>query len=423
MEDLPNILIRKTALSLPFAEITSLCRTNTKFNKAICEYQQFWHDKLILDYGINEKFSEALDWKKIYIYYTFNRLIGLGSNRSGELGLGRIIWVKEFTEIAIAAIKDIACGFRHTVIVDIDGNLWGTGKNDYGGLAINTGQNIKNFVQLAHGLRFIQIACGFHHTLALSNDNKIWVTGNNREGQIGLGSIDQVDQFVKLKGYRAKQIACGGVHSAFIDLNRNLYTFGSKYSGQLGRDGNHAILDKALIDIPIIQVSCGGNHTACIDSNNDIWIFGNNLYGQLGLEKTKSQTKYMYPEKISNHKAKYISCGDTYTAFIDPEDHVWTFGNNKLGQLGLQGIKRQYIPKRITQVYDQGQIINRDFRVREVHCGNDTTLFIDLEDNLWVTGRNVKLNIDSKVPAMIPRIKTSKVATGHDCMVIIGYYN
>ena len=421
MEGLPNFLIRKTALSLPFTKIIDLCRTNKKFNQAICHYQQFWYDKLVLDYGISEKFSEELDWKRIYIHYHY-RLIGLGSNKFGQLGLGQIIKVSELTDIPTIAVKDVACGSYHTIYIDINGNLWGTGDNYSGGLGINTEeQDVRNFVKLTHNLKFIQIACGPHHTLALSDDNRIWVTGTDGVGQLGLGLNFEINHFTELKGYQAKQISCGGKHSAFIDLNGNLYTFGDLYAGRLGRDGNNEIPGKVSIDIPIIQVAYGTFHTVCIDGNNEIWVFGSSDYGQLGLGETK--LKIRYPEKIPGHRAKYISCGAFHTAFIDLEDHVWAFGDNKNNQLGLRGTKRQHIPRKIIQVYDGGQIIDGDFRVKEVYCGRNITLFIDFEENLWVTGYNGTLNIDSEVPAIIPRIKASKVAVGYDHMVIIGYYN
>ena len=279
MEDLPNILIRRTALSLPFAEITSLCLTNTKFNKAICEYQQFWHDKLVLDYGITEKFSETLDWKKIYIHHKY-RLIGVGSNEHGQLGLGQIASVNEFTEIPTVAVKDIACGFHHTVIIDVDGNLWGTG-ND--GVSM---RNDNKFFKLTHGPKFIQIACGHDYTIALSNDNRIWVNGTNSVGQIGLSIRTHAYKFTELRGYQAKQIACGGSHSAFIDLDGKLYTFGHRHQYKLGRDGRYGyeiVPGEVSIPNPVIQVSCGADHTACIDRYNNIWVFGNNHYGQLGI--------------------------------------------------------------------------------------------------------------------------------------------
>ena len=423
MEDLPNILIRKTAFSLPFTEITRLCRTSKQFNQAICHFQQFWYDKLVLDYGITEKFSERLNWRKIYIHYLY-RLIGLGSNRLGQLGLGQIAEADELTEIPTVVVKDIACGFNHTIVIDAGGNLWGAGGNVNGQLGSNTEEReVINFVKLTYNSKFIQVACGYPHTLALSEDNRIWVIGSNMLGEIGLGRIRDAHKFTELKGYRAKQISCGERHSAFIDLNGNLYTFGDNHDGQLGRDGDNAIPNKVLIpgNVPVIQVSCGVAHTACIDANNDIWVFGSSSYGKLGLGMRKYWAKR--PINISNHKAKFVSCGNFHTGFIDLEDHVWTFGDNGTNQLGLQGIKSSFDPTKITQVYDGGQIMNRDFRVKQVYCSRDITSFIDLENNLWVAGNDERLNINSEVPAMIPRIKANKVATGDDYMVVIGYFN
>ena len=417
MEDLPNILVRKIFLPLPFTEITRVCSTNKQLNKAICHFQPFWYDKLVLDYSITEKFTETLDWKRIYIHYLY-RLIGLGSN--------------EFAQITSVAVKDVACGSHHTVIIDIDGNLWGTGVNYNGELGINVREeHVRNLVKLTHELKFIQVACGSHHTLALSNDNKIWVTGSNSVGQIGLSIKTRTYGFIELKGHRAKQIACGENHSAFIDSNGNLYTFGHRFDHKLGRDvrDGYEIPGKVSIpgNIPVIQVSCGVNHTACIDANNEIWVFGSNQSGELGLGETefRIRSQIEYPIKIPNHKAKFIFCGDYHTAFIDLRNHVWTFGNNKLGQLGLglQGIKLVHYPMEIAHVCHEGQIIKRDFRVKQVYCIRYITLFIDFENNLWVTGRNEKLSIESKVPAMIPRIKASKVVAGVNHMVMIGYFD
>ena len=183
-----------------------------------------------------------------------------------------------------------------------------------------------------------------------------------------------------------------------INVDGNLYTFGDNEYGQLGRYGNRAIPGKVPISIPIIQASCGGTYTACIDANNNIWVFGNNGSRQLGLGGTRLRTKSQigYPMKIPNHKAKIISCGQLHTAFIDPKDHIWTFGNNEYLQLGLLRNKSPFHPTEITQVYNQGRIIKRDFRVKQVHCGEYITVFIDLEKNLWVAGRDKTLNIKSK---------------------------
>ena len=416
-DHLSNNLIRQAALSLPFSNIKALCLTSHKFNDAVCKYQIFWYNKLVHDYGGTIEYSDTLDWKQIYR----SRLIGLGSNGYGQLGLGSIFKINELTYVPTPPFKDIACGVDYTIIIDINGNLWGTGKNNTGQLGIDTGQEkIVEYTQLTHDLKFIQVACGSNHTLALSGDGRIWVTGSNDFDLLRLKQIDQVKRFTELEGYQAKQISCGGHHSAFIDLDGNLYTFGHKTYGRLGRDGDNAIPGKVSIpgNIPVIQVACGSDHMACIDDNHDIWAFGRNDYGQLGLVRNKSSQR-RHPVKIRNHKAKYVSCGYKQTAFIDLNDNVWIFG--KIYDAGLQIFVLQSVPRKITQVYHQGQTVDMDFRVKQVYCGFGAISFIDLENNLWVSGYDNDLDIESEVPIMLPRIKAYKAAIGGRHMVIMGY--
>ena len=421
-ENLPYLSIQQIALTIPFNDIRALCYTNKRFKQTICGNQEFWYDKLVRDYGITEEYSETLDWKKIYESYVY-RLIGIGLNRFGQLGLGYETNVGELTNIPTVPFKDVVCDEGNTIIIDEDGNLWETGSkfDRKTGWSIN---NTNEFVQLTHDLKFVQVACGKFSTLALSEDNKIWITGNIGYGPIELEGVDRVDQFTELENFRAKQISCRGVNFAFIDLNGNLYSFGFNNYGQLGRGISssqiYKIPGRVLIDVPIIQVSCGPFHTACIDINNDIWVVGYNRFGQLGLDKLQEKG---HPERMPNHKAKYISCGSYSTAFIDLEDHVWVCGLNNHQQLGLMEIKSSHSPIKITKVYHEGQIVNMDFKVRKVYCSEYVTLFIDLNENLWVTGKNKYLNIVSDVPAMVPGIKANKAAISFQHMVIRGYYN
>ena len=436
MEHLSNNLIRQVALSLPFGNIKDLCLTSHKFNNAVCKYQIFWYNKLVHDYGVTEEYSDTLDWKKIYEYY-IHRLIGVGFNYSGELGLGqRIREVNELTDVSNIAVKYIACGGNNTIVIDINGDLWGTGFNNQGQLGPNIqGWVVYNFTKLNSESKFIQVACSGNHTLALSDDNEIWYWGKAPERFIYRDVPESYRHRnltfeLRISGHKAKQVACSDVSSAFIDLQGKLYTFGNRDAEGIGgserlgySSGSMANVEVGQVMIPnykpIIQVSCGNHHTACIDSNNDIWIFGSNYYGQLGLGK-EDDFKTTVPIKIPNHKAKFISCGSNNTAFIDLEDHVWMCGRNN-GILDQQG-DMIGTPQRITRVYYEGQIIDIDFRVKEVLCKNNITLFIDLEENLWVTGGNKNLNIDSKVPVMVPQIKASKVAAGNNHMAIIGYF-
>ena len=85
-------------------------------------------------------------------------MIGFESNENGQLGLGPVDKTDELTYIATVAFKHVACGLHHTVIVDINNDLWPTGHNHFGQLGINTGrEDVRNFVKLIHELKFVQM--------------------------------------------------------------------------------------------------------------------------------------------------------------------------------------------------------------------------------------------------------------------------
>ena len=68
------------------------------------------------------------------------------------------------------------------------------------------------------------------------------------------------------------------------------------------------------------SVSCGLGHTVIIDMNNEVWSFGDSRYGQLGVDYMGRGNT---PTKINGNSgavflplAKFVSCGDEYTVII-----------------------------------------------------------------------------------------------------------
>jgi len=83
-------VIRTIALRMNFREILAFCKTNSKFNNAICMNNRFWMDKVNQDYGkyghIPELFHKNgidinnIDWK--YYYHVLNRIDNIKIERT-----------------------------------------------------------------------------------------------------------------------------------------------------------------------------------------------------------------------------------------------------------------------------------------------------------------------------------------------------
>jgi alpha-tubulin suppressor-like RCC1 family protein len=89
-------------------------------------------------------------------------------------------------------------------------------------------------------LEALQVAAGGEHTVVLDLDNNIWTFGDNFSGQLGLG-LNSSKQFVptQISNFKAKQIAAGNKHTVVIDWENNVWTFGNNRVGQLGLGDNN----------------------------------------------------------------------------------------------------------------------------------------------------------------------------------------
>ena len=137
---------------------------------------------MILDYNIAEKFTEELDWKKIYIHYKYR------SNKYGQLGLGQIglnRWNREFTELKGYQAKQIACGESNSAFIDLNGNLYTFGSNEDGQLGRDGNNKFPKKVSI--DIPIIQVSCGHYHMACIEANHDIWIFGANDYGQLGLG--------------------------------------------------------------------------------------------------------------------------------------------------------------------------------------------------------------------------------------------
>jgi alpha-tubulin suppressor-like RCC1 family protein len=125
------------------------------------------------------------------------KVYATGYNHYGELGLGDNGYMtnrSSFTEVTSLNGKNIiaiAAGSSHSFALDSDGKVYGAGANSYGQLGLGDsgyGADRNTFTEVISlkSKNIIAITAGKIHSLAVDSNDKVYGTGVNSSGQLGL---------------------------------------------------------------------------------------------------------------------------------------------------------------------------------------------------------------------------------------------
>jgi alpha-tubulin suppressor-like RCC1 family protein len=277
-----------------------------------------------------------------------------GYNYDGQLGDGTTSQNKhdeenKYAPVSVGGVENvaaIAAGYYHSVALKSDGTVWTWGYNEFGQLGIGTddinrtsgdGAAADKFVPTrVTNARFpdgsigslpviIALAAGYYHTVALTEDGKVFCWGLNDDGQLGNGA----------------QLKSPGEFSAGPPLYSNIPV--QVVTGKNPEDGSSVELSG------IVSIAAGGYHTVALKNDGTVWAWGYNEQGQLGngTDGTDNQDDHFHrviptqviakkfdgtSEGLSNIVA--IAAGFKQTVALDRFGFVWTWGDNKYGQLG-----------------------------------------------------------------------------------------
>jgi len=143
--------------------------------------------------------------------------------------------------------------------------------------------------------QIIQIVKGKYHTLKLTIDGKVYGSGQSYFGVIGLGgskSSEKSKLLPNLANIKIKQIASGMFHSLALSDIGDLYVWGMGFEGQLGLTSEYKIASSPrylnfFYKVPVKFITCGHNYSLCITNDYRLWGWGENKLGQLGLDKAQ----------------------------------------------------------------------------------------------------------------------------------------
>ncbi|XP_045767622.1 ultraviolet-B receptor UVR8 isoform X3 [Maniola jurtina] len=276
-----------------------------------------------------------------------------GANSHGQLGINLTSeQVEKPIEVPTEcerAIKQIACGGGHSLLLDAEGKLFSCGWNSRKQLdEVNPTRLHVNACSVSMGLR---------HTAIINSKGEVWTTGCGRHGQLGLGhDILRSDRFKKVPSLiNISHIACGQNHTvAWCNEEKALYVWGDNRYQQLllTYDKYRHIFKPEKIDIDAKQnvkkIISGWTHFLLWLQDGTLLTWGKNNCGQLGNINYHSG-KIFHVTLPDNRKVKDIAIGSEHSLCLADDNTLWAWGWNEHANTGTD-IKENnvFLPTRVS---------------------------------------------------------------------------
>jgi alpha-tubulin suppressor-like RCC1 family protein len=240
------------------------------------------------------------------------KIFSEGNNDQGQLGQGDKRQRTTFTEITSIPtnITFISSGYRHTLALDENGDVWSWGRNSSGQLSLGHNNDQPTPTKVILPSPIIQISAGGEFSAALSKEGVLFLWGYSSEGQIGLGSTDNKNTPQQLPlSEKVVYFSCGHFHVLALTENGKLLSWGFNYYGQLGHGDTTNRLSPTKISFDfgaeIATIACGTCHSLVFTKSGNIFIWGSSGNGELGFGDTTHRNvphllKISFTPKIFN---------------------------------------------------------------------------------------------------------------------------
>ena len=200
-----------------------------------------------------------------------------------------------FQKTAFSNIIKTSTSWHHSLFQNINGEIFSCGFNNSG----ECGSGHRNHPQITPSLilnlpsNIVHFVCGYRQSLFLDCEGNVYSVGDNYFGQLGLGHNTHQNILNKIPNIPPiKIISCVRSSCYLVDLEGNLWSFGFNQFGQLGHgDKTHKNAPEmlnTLKDIQQISYGSSGSHFLAKNSQNQIFVTGYNNFGQLGTGDTES---------------------------------------------------------------------------------------------------------------------------------------
>ena len=323
-----------------------------------------------------------------------------------DTGVIEIIEGTGTTEITVSIDslywKQIDGGVYHTSAIKSDGTLWSWGRNESGQLGDNsTIDSAVPVPEVRRSTDWSSVDAGERHTSAIKSDGTLWSWGWNGYGQLGDGSKN--DSLVPVQedsnSTDWSSVGAGYYHTSAIKSDGTLWSWGWNFAGQLGDNSTNdstVPVQEYSNSTDWSSVTVGHYYTSAIKNDGTLWSWGRNDDGQLGDNSTNDSTVPVQEYSNSTDWSSVIGGGYTHTSAIKNDGTLWSWGENRFGQLGDNSTTNSLVPVQEDSNSTDWSSVSRG--------GYHSTSAIKNDGTLWSWGRNEdgQLGDNSTTDSLVP---------------------
>ncbi|MFH2007134.1 MAG: protein kinase [bacterium] len=303
---------------------------------------------------------------------------------------------KKSTSAQTLPFRLLSSKARHTCGLERDqGTVWCWGRNNYGQLGTGDTQTRRKPARVGSLKAVSAVAAGGRHSCALEQNGKVWCWGRNNTGQLGDGSKKNRHAPVLVAGIGpAAALDVGSHHSCALLRDGSVWCWGDNRYGQLGngaRDPGKTRPVRVAGLRKAAQLAVGGFHACAVDTEGHVWCWGRNDVGQLGIGSTEAQPSPKQLTKLS--AVKSITAAGAHTCGVDAKGGAWCWGNNASGQLGDTTSRLRFEPVKVVGLSAVSTLSAGGGYLGGHTCATDT------RGNLYCWGNNLSGQLGHREPA------------------------
>ena len=229
------------------------------------------------------------------------------------------------------AVRAIAPGGSHSVVLAWDGTVWTWGGNSEGQLGNGRSAPPPGPAEVSGLTGVVAISAGYAHTLALQSDGTVWAWGKNREGQLGVDTVLSRATPAQVPGLAGVvSVAAGNSHSLAVKSDGTVWAWGSDGVGELGDGTNtNRVAPAPVLGLAgVTAVAAGQAHSLALKRDGTVWAWGHNGYGQLGIGTMGSQSLAAPAQVGGLTGVTAIAAGYQHSMALKADGTVWVWGND-----------------------------------------------------------------------------------------------